>query len=306
MLVRKFLSLPLIVLAACAAEAAESEDFSSAVERIHRAALAPGERSHALLTDLCRSAPKRLSGGPGSAAAVQWAEQALTAAGCDRVWREEVEVPHWERGEFEDLALLGGADAAAAPPLNVTALGGSIGTGPAGVEGELIVVYDFEELRELGTAAAGKIVLFARPMDPTLTNTFEAYGGAVDQRGRGASEAAQVGAVAALVRSMTTRTDDFPHTGGMRYTDDGDQIPAAGLSTRATDWLVKEVEAGRTPRLRLRLDARWFEPATGYNVLGEIRGREASARDRRRRRTPRCMGPRQRCPRRRRRLCTCD
>jgi len=277
MLTRTGLSLSFLTLAACSDAALPAEDFGPTFERIHAAALAPGDRSHALLADLCRKAPKRLAGSPGARDAVRWAERALSEAGCDRVWREQVEVPHWERGEREELRLVG-ADAAAlgAPPLNVTALGGSIGTPPEGIEGEVVVAFDFDELRALGGAIDGKVVLFARPMDPTLEDTFAAYGGAVDQRGRGAVEAARLGARAVLVRSMTTRADDFPHTGAMRYVDDVERIPAAGISTRAADWLVAEAAAGRRHRVRLWLDARWFEPAVGYNVLGELTGRETS------------------------------
>lgn len=262
-------------IAACGSSSAATEDFGDAARRFHAAALAPPVRSYALLEDLCRTAPNRLSGGPDSLAAVQWAEEALAAAGCDRVWREDVEVPHWERGQREELRLIGaGARPAGAPPLRVAALGGSIGTGPDGVEGELVVVRDFDELGGLGGSVAGKIVLFARPMDPTLANTFSAYGGAVNQRSRGAIEAGRLGARAALVRSMTTRLDDHPHTGAMRYADDVERIPAAAVSTRAADWLASEVRAGRPVRVRLWLDADWFEPVTGYNVIGELRGRE--------------------------------
>jgi len=68
-------------------------------------------------------------------------------------------------------------------------------------------------------------------MDASKINTFEAYGGAVNQRGSGAIEAAKAGGVAALVRSMTARLDDVPHTGGMGYQDGVPKIPAAAIST---------------------------------------------------------------------------
>ena len=60
----------------------------------------------------------------------------------------------------------------------------------------------------------GKIVFFNRPMDPTYISTFTAYGKAVDQRALGAMEASKYGAIGVIVRSMTLRVDDFPHTGG--------------------------------------------------------------------------------------------
>ena len=39
-------------------------------------------------------------------------------------------------------------------------------------------------------------------MDETLINTFEAYGGSVDQRTRGTAEAAKLGAVGVIVLSL--------------------------------------------------------------------------------------------------------
>ena len=76
-------------------------------------------------------------------------------------------------------------------------------------------------------------------MDPTKLNTFDAYGGAVDQRGAGPSEAAKLGAVGAIVRSMTTRLDDVPHTGSMRYASGSPMIPAAAITTNGAELLSK-------------------------------------------------------------------
>ena len=46
-------------------------------------------------------------------------------------------------------------------------------------------------------------------MNPTNIRTFKAYSDAVDQRTQGAAEASKYGAVAAVVRSMSLRLDDF-------------------------------------------------------------------------------------------------
>jgi hypothetical protein len=136
------------------------------------------------------------------------------------------------------------------------------------------VVESFEELAARAAEAEGRIVLFNRPMQDTLTDTFQAYGGAVDQRGRGAVEAARVGAVAALVRSMTTRRDDNPHTGAMRYDPDVPRIPAAAVATNTADEIAGRIAAGETVRLRLRMSCRWLAPVESFNVVGELVGRE--------------------------------
>ena len=54
-------------------------------------------------------------------------------------------------------------------------------------------------------------------MQADLVNTFSAYSGCVDQRFSGAEEAAKLGAVGVVVRSMNLRLDDYPHTGSMSY-----------------------------------------------------------------------------------------
>ena len=111
-------------------------------------------------------------------------------------------------------------------------------------------------------------------MDGTLLSTFPAYGGAVGQRVNGASEAARVGGVAALVRSMTTRLDDFPHTGGMRYAEGIEKVPTAAVSTRGAELISDLLEKGETVKLQLELDCKSFEPAPSFNVIGELVGRE--------------------------------
>ncbi|MFO0506655.1 MAG: peptidase M28 family protein, partial [Chryseotalea sp.] len=136
--------------------------------------------------------------------------------GFDSVWLQPVMVPHWVRGEKE-VAIIQ-SKIRSNVPVNVLALGGSIGTGTTGLQAQIVEVKDFEELKTLGEKnVKGKIVFFNRPMDATKIQTFAAYGGAVNQRGAGPSEAAKYGAVAAIVRSMGSNSEEYAHTGGLRY-----------------------------------------------------------------------------------------
>ena len=73
-------------------------------------------------------------------------------------------------------------------------LGGSVGTAPNGLEADVLVVANFEELAKRAADAKGTIVLFNVP----YTN----YGETVTYRSTGARTAAQYGAVAALVRAV--------------------------------------------------------------------------------------------------------
>ena len=189
----------------------------------------------------------------------------------DTVYLQELMVKRWKRGQAESArissSLLGTAD------LTVTGLGLSVGTGSEGIISKVVELQSFEELSEMGEAGIrGKIVFFNRAMDPKLINTFRAYGGAVDQRTRGASEAAKYGAAGVIVRSVTTAIDDHPHTGVMYYEEGVEKIPAVCVSTMGAEklslWLKKD------PGLYLHLvsDCRNFPDVTSYNVVGEIRG----------------------------------
>jgi hypothetical protein len=73
----------------------------------------------------------------------------------------------------------------------VLALGGSVAARAGGITAEVLEVAGLEQLRRNAAQARGRIVFFNRPMDRSLFSTFQAYGGAVDQRVRGAAEAAR-------------------------------------------------------------------------------------------------------------------
>jgi hypothetical protein len=233
-------------------------------------ALALEGRAHDILSSLVAAAPKRLSGSPGAADAVAWAERTMREIGLQSVTLQKVMVPHWVRGDTERLSVL---DPARPYDVPVCALGGSVGTPPEGITAEVVMVRSFEELRALGAAARGKIVLFNRPMNRALHNTFRAYGEAVPQRTAGAVEAAKVGAIAALVRSMTTRIDDVPHAGAMSYEEGTPRIPAAAVSTRGADAIAAKIASGAKVRVRLRLSCETLPDVESANVIGEIPGR---------------------------------
>lgn len=252
--------------------ALDAQPWRADVEGLLADALARG-RSFDLLTGLCTAAPHRLAGSPGAERAVAWALRAMSECGLENVRAEPVMVPRWERGATERLELVS-ADGSVERELAVLALGGSVGTPVSGITAEVVAVKSFDELRALGEGARGKIVLFDRPLDPALLDTFAAYGGAVDQRSRGAIEAARAGALAALVRSMTHARDDAPHTGAMGYADGVAKVPAAAVSTQAADLLSSRIAGGESVRVRLTMSCRTLDDVESANVVGEIVGRE--------------------------------
>lgn len=222
------------------------------------------------LVELTQMGP-RLSGSTGADQAVTWAQAKMKNYGFDKVWTQPVTVPRWVRGTKEKATLT--VDGSTLN-LKVTALGNSVGTshdGNAGIDAPVVEVKSLKEVDALGSTLKGKIVFYNRAMDASVADTFEAYSGASDQRSQGPARAAKYGAVAALVRSLTTLTDDYPHTGVTSY-GNGKKIPAAALSTIAANELSKQLKKNPHLKLHLELSAERLAPVTSFNVIGEIRG----------------------------------
>ncbi len=244
---------------------------SVAIRNIYNEALSHG-KSYDWLRYLTKQIGPRLSGSTGAQKAVDWTKQVMEQQGFDRVFLQEVMVPHWVRGAKEEAYIHNGKQKVTVP---IAALGGSVATGPKGVEAQVIEVKSFPELRALGPEKVkGKIVFFNRPMDPTKLNTFDAYGGAVDQRANGATEAAKLGAVGAIIRSMSNRHDDQPHTGGTRYGTGVPLIPTAAISTNGADLLSKSLTETPSLTFYFKQNCETLPDAKSYNVVGEIRGSE--------------------------------
>jgi len=248
--------LPLLLLAAgCQGGAAPAPD-GDAAKRIFDAVMA-GNDAHKKLVELCDDVGHRLSGSTGLDRAIEWGVRTLEADGQENVRREPVSVPKWVRGN-ESLAMV--------EPLErrmpLLGLGGSIATPKEGITAEVVVARDRNELGD----AAGKIVVWNR--------AFTTYGETVAYRVNGASWAAEKGAVAALVRSITPRSLQTPHTGGMRYAPNVPKIPTAAITIEDAEYLERLVKRGRKAVLRLVMEAHDAGEAPSANVVGELRGRE--------------------------------
>ena len=248
------------------------ESYLSIAKAITDTALADG-KAYSMLRELCYDIGHRLCGSPQAAAAVEWSRQTMIKVGLENVHLQPVMVPHWERGKVEEATIIN-SSIAGTVPMSISALGGSIATPELGIVAEVIEVQGLKEAASLGKKAQGKIIFYNRPMNPKTMNTFAGYGGAVDQRVHGAIEAAKVGAVAVLVRSVTTRLDRVPHTGVMQYDDNVPRIPAAAISTVDADLLSKLLKQEKNVRVRLRLDCKNYPFVESANVIGEITGTE--------------------------------
>ncbi len=214
------------------------------------------------LSHLTTQIGNRLSGSTHLEQAIAWAFETMQDEDLENVRRQPVKVPHWVRGNEHAKVV-----APVERPLSMLGLGGSVATPPDGITASVVVVGSFDELDALGRERVeGRIVLYAVP--------WMGYGRTVQYRGNGASRAAALGAVAALVRSATGRSLYTPHTGAMRYADDAPRIPAAAVTVEDAAWMRRMIESGADVRVTLYMEAQTLPDADSANVIAEIRGRE--------------------------------
>ncbi|HEX3912402.1 MAG TPA: M28 family peptidase [Steroidobacteraceae bacterium] len=245
------------------------------LERIRESALSD-DWAYQRLADLCDKIGPRLSGSRQAEAAVEQISAALRASGLN-VTLQPVKVPHWVRGE-EQAELL---DYPGRPPgvtqqLHLTALGGSVATPRQGISAQVLVVHSFDDLHAHEAEARGKIVLYDVPFNEVLAvngHSGTAYEQGVIYRVQGASAAARVGAVAALVRTVGGANYRLPHTGVMSYDPKAGKIPTAALSAEDSMWITRLAAQGPVT-LRLKLTPQMLPDADSHNVIADWPGRE--------------------------------
>ena len=203
----------------------------------------------------------RFSGSTNLEKSLEWIIDEMKKDGLENVHGEEVMVPKWIRGKEsavmtapwkKDLAVLG--------------LGGSVGTGSKGLSGEVFVVNSFDDLKARAGAAKGKIILYNVP--------FTTYGETVQYRYRGASEAAKVGGIASLIRSVGPYSMNTPHTGTSAYEDGVKKIPHAAITLEDAAMMGRMSKRGITIKVSLYMEGRFVDDVPSQNVMGEIIGSE--------------------------------
>lgn len=227
------------------------------------------QTSYKLLYELTSKIGSRLSGSPQAQQAVEWGKRKMLEMNYDSVWLENMMVPRWVRGKYEEVEIIYPSKI----KLNSCALGGSGGTDDKWISAEVIKVNSVEEAKQLGEKAKGKIIYFSRPFDQTLIDPGAAYGKAGDQRYRGPNEASKLGAVAAIVRSMTHALDDKPHTGATNFEKDVKKIPALAISTIDANKLNELLANGKV-EIKVKLSAQTLPDVESSNVIGQITGSE--------------------------------
>jgi len=228
-------------------------------------------RSYETLEVLTDNIGPRLSGSSNAAAAVRWATATFQKWGIPAT-TEKVMVPHWVRG-IEDARLVSHRN----QKIFLTALGGSVATPAKGITAEVIEAGSFDELKSLGSKVKGKIVFYNNPMDIDLVRarrSFDAYSKAVVFRSEGPSRAAQYGALAVIIRSVTSASLRTPHTGALRYDAKLPKIPAAAMAIEDAMLIDRLLKKGERVRMHLVLTPRTLPEVASANVIAEIRGNE--------------------------------
>jgi carboxypeptidase Q len=222
---------------------------------------------------LCKKIGPRLSGSANAQKAVLATARMLKEAGADTVYMQPCMVPQWVRGAKE-TGFIKLADNSKFN-LHLCAIGNTVGTAAAGLSAPVVEVKSMAELHQLGAAAIkDKIVFFNIEMNPTYINTFQAYGEDGAGRFMGPAEAARYGAVGAMVRSLASNVNDYPHTGVTRYNDSFPKIPAVCISTRDANWLSEQLKLKKVTTAYFKTDCKMLADAPSFNVIGEIWGTE--------------------------------
>jgi hypothetical protein len=262
----------LLALSNTNAQEIDLKKDSSQIRAIFDEALVRGE-AYEKLRSLCKDVGARLTGSASAEMAIHWGVQQLEGYDFDTVYKQEIQVPHWERGTTEQGWFK--TPEGNLNKVNLLALGGSIGTKGV-LEGEVIMFKDRDALLKADRSVVeGKIVFIAQPMNQKMINTFRAYGGCYPIRGHGAADAAKKGAIGVIIRSLSMSEHGHAHTGTMNYEENVPKVPAAAISTKDATRLEKMIDESTQPfRFVMEMDCQQYPDMTSYNVIAEVKGSE--------------------------------
>lgn len=210
------------------------------------------------LAYMCDTFGPRFSGSSSLESALDWLAATAAADGFE-VAQEPVLVPRWIRGA-EYAAMRSPRN----KTLHFAGLGGSIGTGGSEIVAPALVVASFDELaaRNATGETAGKIIVFNEP--------FLSYGFAAGYRYEGATRAASVGGLAALVRSAGPWGIQTPHTGGSATA----AVPSGCISGEDASQLQRMQDRGQPVILALYMEAQTLADAPSRNIIIDLPGAE--------------------------------
>ncbi|MBB1350743.1 MULTISPECIES: M20/M25/M40 family metallo-hydrolase [unclassified Pseudoalteromonas] len=266
----KKLITTLLLTSSMAANANNAEFTQKQLQQVNevRTSALNSDLSYKLLESLTTEVGPRLPGTENDKKAVAWAKAKFNELGFDKVWLEEATFPEWRRYSESGKILTPSEQ-----PLHLTALGNSISTPKDGFTAPVVL---FETLDELIAAPAnslkGKIAYINYRMNRDIDGN--GYGPAVKARGTGAIEASKKGAVAYMMRSVSTGHHRFAHTGGSYYKEGVTKIPNVTIANPDADQIARLIALDKDVSVNINVQTESLGEGTGYNVIGQFNGTE--------------------------------
>lgn len=226
------------------------------------------DSAYEILKSLTTEVGARHPGTAGEKAGIEWGIKQLKALGFDKVYTEDVKMNGWIR-EVEKAEII----FPSYQTMVITALGRSRSTPEGGLEAEIAHFKNYAELEKVADGSLkGKIAFISNRMERFKDGA--GYGPANIARSKGHELAAQKGAEAIIIRSIGTDDHRNPHTGSTNVAMGYTAVPAVALSNPDADQLMRLMEFGHTPKIRLDIQTKDLGPIVTKNVIGEITGRE--------------------------------
>ncbi len=272
----KYVCTTLLIAASIIAKAQTTND-STFIKKIYDEALVNG-KAYNSLRYLCKQIGNRVSGSTAMYKAEAWGLQTLKEYKADTVYSQLCTIPHWVRGAKEEASYKWSSTTAgnlqtAEKTVEILSLGNAIGTNGTVLKAPLLIVKNFDDLEAQKENVKGKIVYYNYAFNQTFVRTFNAYSDAVKYRVQGAARAAKYGAVAVIVRSVSSANDNNPHTGVQQYNDTITNIPAVAIGIQDGDNLSQLYKNGKV-LFSLKTNATMLPDTVANNIIAEIKGSE--------------------------------
>eukprot|EP01090_Pellita_catalonica_P019530 TRINITY_DN6688_c0_g1_i3.p1 TRINITY_DN6688_c0_g1~~TRINITY_DN6688_c0_g1_i3.p1 ORF type:complete len:506 (-),score=82.73 TRINITY_DN6688_c0_g1_i3:441-1958(-) len=253
--------LIVIIVPTVVLESSSSGYCSDEASRLIDSLMDPSKNlAYSRLAEMADTFGPRLSGSTNLENAIDWIYDQMVTDDLNPV-KEPVMVPKWIRGSGTVQLI-----EPFTRELGFLALGGSSGTGPTGIQAEVVVVRSNDEIISLGRSVIqNRIVVINYEWQGS-------YGATTPSRTTGPSIASTYGAVACLVRSITPYSLYTPHTGSTSW-DDVTPIPAIAITIEDAELLQRlQADENTTLTMSITLDSRFDADAQSYNIMGEIKG----------------------------------
>ena len=260
------MALLLTVLGSSASFASSTDSHEAVAAQLRDKAVSGQNMAYSWVSELTTRFGARPAGSDTEHRAAAWAADRFKQMRFENVHIETFPLTAWVRG-LESAQIVSPSPQA----LVVSALGASSATPSEGIEGELVIFATLEDLLAAPKGALnGKIAMVDRHLVPTQDTA--GYAAAASARTKGPAEAAQRGAIAFLVRSLSTNNHRLAHTGTTLYLNGRTAIPSFAVSVPDSDQLVRLSGSGQTVRLRLVSTSSTIPASHSQNVIAEIRG----------------------------------